>query len=294
VTATGNKYILRVYRHPQRTVNDIHREIELLEWLKKNNVAVQAPLKTSSGERLVPLPAQAGRFMLLLEYAEGELQADLNEAQCFRSGQALALIHTYSDEIELTLDKQPLLPGWIGEFAYTEVKSILNDDPRAELLRDISTRLADEIESFGIPKQEPYFGLCHADYYPMNVIYPDDRSCVVIDFDLMAHGYRAYDISMFKWCFTILKRIPPADKEQLWSAFLKGYLETRQISEKELAAIDHFVALYQVYLLGARVQAAVYRGPFPGNYWNDNFDYLTTWLATRCNFDLSHPGYPNL
>ena len=59
------------------------------------------------------------------------------------------------------------------------------------------------------------------------------------------HGWRAYDIAVFRWGRALNKQ-----GEKLWEAFLEGYMQYRAIQPMDLAAVPLFVAMRQIWLLG--------------------------------------------
>src|SRR6218665_3868766 len=67
-----NKYILRVYKHNWRSPQSIKSEIDLLNYLSKNDVPVSVPVIDRSGNYMQALQAPEGpRNAVLFTYASG-------------------------------------------------------------------------------------------------------------------------------------------------------------------------------------------------------------------------------
>lgn len=291
VSVAGSKYIMRAYHHPQRTLNDIREEMKLLVWLKKNNVPVQGPVQAVSGE-YVSFYDEDGESccMVLLEYIQGEMPKVFNHDKCYHFGKSLALIHHYTDQLEFQLDKPAYTPSFIRELSKKHVPVLLKDERQLQLLEEIGEKLEVAIGNIGIEEKKPYFGICHGDYYQMNALWLPDDSCRIIDFDFIAPGYRAYDLSMFMWNLAWKTKMSEAEKQAWWNAYLRGYNEVRKVSEKELSSVNLFVALYEVCMLGTRANASLFRsnGGFPDGYWDSCFDFLEGWVRGKCGIELDN------
>ncbi|NMO97686.1 hypothetical protein [Paenibacillus lemnae] len=64
------------------------------------------------------------------------------------------------------------------------------------------------------------------------------------------NGWRAYDIAEFRLAREVRLGHDKELLEQLWDAFVKGYISVRELSAKDLKAVPLFVGVRQVWLMG--------------------------------------------
>src|SRR3954468_18003011 len=105
ISTKREKFVCRVYKHDWRAVESIENEIDLLLYLKQNNVSVSVPIQSSQKKWLHEIYAPEGkRYAVLFSYASGQRVRKLSIDQAFLLGVETAKLHllTKNKEIEVT------------------------------------------------------------------------------------------------------------------------------------------------------------------------------------------------
>ena len=282
-TATGN-YFLRVYHCNWRTQQDIEAEIDLLNYLREQDLAVSAPVKSADGRYVQLINAPEGlRFSVLFAEAEGKL-LPMNNKQCRSFGQLVGRIHVVSDGMEkahnrLHIDLQHLV-GEPLDFIEPFLEHRKGD---LDYLNNIGRELSEAIESL-LPKTRPEYGICHGDLHEGNVHFDNDGDMTLFDFDCFGYGWRAYDIAVFlgargesgDW-----SRQSKAKRTRNWNSFLRGYNEQRQLSDNEMLATKAFVPIREIWVLGVQIHCSHQWGRWYLNdaHFDQSIDFIRKWIA---------------
>lgn len=245
IVANEKKWILRVYKHNWRNLENIKAEVKLLIYLKTNGIGISEPLLSKNKEYIHSLDAPEGvRYCVLFSYAPGVPVKKLSVEQAHLLGRQTAgmhlltknkeleaVAHDYSIEyqFQITLKQlQPLLVAYPKQFNFIlELQGLFKAEMEELALREIET------------------GICHGDLQSENFHVTTANNFTFFDFDFFGKGYLIYDIGVFMWYDH--KNKPPA----ILSAFLEGYEHIRPLS----AAEHHFIpwlstlrALFQMTL----------------------------------------------
>lgn len=254
VRSARSQSVLRVYRHNLRTLDEIHYELEILQHLKAAGVAVAAPIarKEGRGDRfLTAIDAPEGqRWAAMFEFAPGrELEYGKGKPTepVYRYGRMAASLHAAT--VDFASDRQR---------ASLDLETLL-----AQPLRSIQTKLCDRL---GRSSEWPYFsglarklrdaiaalpdldwGFCHGDLHGGNA-HIDGEIVTPFDFDCCGLGWRAYDLAVFKRDLRA-----SGHPLEIWEAFLRGYGEVRALGERDRRAIELFVPVRHLWMLGLHV-----------------------------------------
>jgi Ser/Thr protein kinase RdoA (MazF antagonist) len=98
-----------------------------------------------------------------------------------------------------------------------------------------------------------------------NIHVAEDGTWTVIDFDLCGAGCRAYDLATIRQVALYQK------KNTTWDLFLRGYLSTRPISDKDMAAVPLFHAIGRLWSIGVCAEKAADWGTL--SLADGRFDY---------------------
>lgn len=246
VRTADERYILRVYRVGWRLLSEILYELDLLTHLGHKGLPVSTPIARKDGSFVGLLEAPEGsRYAVLFTYAKGRSPA-LNETDSYHYGGAVAAIHNATDDFasqhsrfHLDLEHlintplkalQPLLAHRVGDWEY---------------LVSLADRLREQIRE--LPAEELEWGVCHGDVHGANAHIAEDGVVTLFDFDCCGLGWRSYDIAVFHWDMKTNER---DTDDKLWTAFLKGYQERRDLKEVDLGAVPLFMAIRQFWLMG--------------------------------------------
>jgi homoserine kinase type II len=225
VHTTGGTFILTLYEK-RVEISDLPFFLALMEHLSARGVTCPLPVRDHDGNVLNEL---AGRRAALITFLEGVWPKRPKVGQCLELGKALARMHMAGEDFPLRRANALGPPGWRPLFEKFEA--------RAE---DISHGLRDLIDGeLGFLEQHwpmnlPQ-GIIHADLFPDNVFFVDDKLSGIIDFYFACNDALAYDIAVClnAWCFDATSTFDPVKG----AALLKGYDSVRPLSDREREAM---------------------------------------------------------
>ena len=186
-------FILTLY---EKRVNagDLPFFIGLMEHLARKGIACPTPIHARSGEVLGEL---CGRPAAIISFLEGMWPRRPTPRHCQLLGEALANFHLAGADFSMKRSNDLSLGGWRRLFEACrgrahEVSPGLDD----ELAREL-----DLIEQRW-PKKLA-IGTIHADLFPDNVFFLQDRLSGIIDFYFACTDAYAYDVAVClnAWCF---------------------------------------------------------------------------------------------
>lgn len=249
------RYVLRVSRQGWRTIDDIAWEIDLLDHIATSEVHASLPVRDTAGEALIRLNAPEGeRLAVLFTFAPGSSRRgedDYPKAY----GTAVARLHNAIDgfhsshdrfELDLThLVDQPL------ELVLPFIAERTEDAPYvADLANRVRTELAQIVEGLE-------WAPCHGDLTGGNAYRDADDTFTFFDFDGGGFGWRAYELSVFRWS---TRAYETQRSDEKWMAFLEGYRDEREIAEADLVASPLFVFARQLWFMGMHARLAPQMG----------------------------------
>lgn len=246
-TIDAKKYILRIYRAGWRSSSDIAYEIEVLNHLSLKGILVAKPIPQKDGQFIKALLAPEGqRYAVLFNYAEGQeapYEKEL-ETKAFNYGRGAAKIHQATENFSsshsrFSLDLDHLLD--------TPLKSILpmlsHRQEDGKYLQQLAEKIRNRL--LEVPSNALEQGFCHGDFHGGNANFADDGTITFYDFDSGGWGWRAYDISVFRWSARLREK-----EIEFWEPFLRGYTEERPLKDLDLQTVPLFIGLRHFFLLG--------------------------------------------
>lgn len=245
IISGAEKFVCRVYKHTWRSLESIENELDLLLYLKQNNVSVSTPIQSSSKKWIHEIYAPEGlRYAVLFTYAQGQRVRKLSVDQSFLLGVATAMLHvlTKNKRIDATAQDYSIA----GQFKHTlkVVEPILANHPKQfQFLLQLEKLFLEEFSK--INKEELVEGICHGDLQAENFHIDKDNQFTFFDFDFFGKGYLIYDIGVFMWYDH--KNKPP----EIMNAFLKGYESVRPLTlteHKMIPWLSIIRALFQMTL----------------------------------------------
>jgi Ser/Thr protein kinase RdoA (MazF antagonist) len=216
---------------------------------------------------IIPIRAPEGiRYAIMTTFAEGEEFWDGNDETWRQYAKNVADIHNKSDDFVTTkkrfaLDKQHLLYDALHQIRpYLE-----NQHEELDYIESIVTDLSSKFEQ--LSKKEFDYGFCHGDFHGGNA-HQNGTDMVFFDFDCCGYGYRAYDLAVFKWCAQL------NNAQERWTPFIEEYKKHRSISEADINAVDLFVAIRHIWLMGFHLNSTKSIGVFGRDYFNNAIQFL--------------------
>ncbi|MFM2280415.1 MAG: hypothetical protein RLZZ444_2646 [Pseudomonadota bacterium] len=218
-------YILTLYEK-RVDRNDLPFFLGLMQHLADRGLSCPLPVARKDGAQLGEL---AGRPAALISFLEGMWLRKPEARHCRDVGEALARMHLAGEGFALKRRNALSVSGWRPLWDRSEDRA---DEVETGLKAEIAAELA-HLEAHW-PQDLPA-GVIHADLFPDNVFFLNDRLSGLIDFYFACNDFLAYDLSIClnAWCF-----------EKDWSynitkgmAMIEGYQSVRPLSAAETEAL---------------------------------------------------------
>jgi len=267
------QYIARLYAVRWRSYSEIQYELELLRHLHAKGVAVAPPTPCLDGALTCPVATPEGtRQLALFAFIQGTTLSWEKVKDWELAGDWAAQFHTATEDFTSRWSRPRLDAQRLIDAPLAAIRPFLN---RRSDFRDYLEQFAERLRSrlnraiqAGLTA-----GICHGDFEAKNIQITDDRRASVLDFDMCAPGWRAFD---FAAIYMAAKREQP---ENIWTAFLRGYRQRSSLRASDLAAVPLFAPLQCLSALRMFADNAADWGTInisDGNleYWEK---YLTEW-----------------
>ncbi|MFT0862085.1 homoserine kinase [Ancylobacter sp. G4_0304] len=222
----AGSFILTLY---EKRVNpaDLPFFIGLMEHLATRGIDCPQPVKNRAGEALGTL---AGRPCAIATFLVGTSVRRPSVAHCAALGGALASLHKAGADFHAFHRPNALsVAGWRPLYDTAGERA----DTVAPGLRTLIGEELSHLEAHW-PADLPA-GVIHADLFPDNVFFIDDRLSGLIDFYFACNDLLAYDVSIClnAWCF----EPDGAYNQTKGRALLAGYQAARPLGADEIAAL---------------------------------------------------------
>ena len=224
-TAAGY-FILTLYEK-RVAKSDLPFFLGLMTHLASRGINCPQPVKNRNGEALSSL---AGRPAAIINFLEGVWPRKPSAAHCAGVGQALARMHLAGRDFALSRANALSVSGWRPLFEQAAPRA----DEVQHGLRDFLAAELDYLEGNVWPKSLPQ-GVIHADLFPDNVFFLDERVSGIIDFTFACNDMLAYDVAIClnAWCFESDCSFNVTKAR----AFLGAYGRERKLSDAEESAL---------------------------------------------------------
>ena len=225
VTERG-PFILTLYEKRVRE-SDLPYFIGLMEHLAAAGIACPLPVRARDGNALRTL---AGRPAAIVTFLPGMWPRRIVTAHCDELGGALARFHDAGRDYPMTRPNSLSVGDWCPLFE--KIDPAAAEAVQPGLVREIAAEL-DFLEA-SWPTSLPR-GTIHADLFPDNVFFSNEKLTGFIDFYFACTDFLAYDIAIClnAWCFehdasfNITKGM----------AMLNGYERVRKLTDLEIEAL---------------------------------------------------------
>ena len=221
----AGSFILTLY---EKRVNpaDLPFFIGLMEHLATRGIDCPQPVKNREGSALGTL---AGRPAAIATFLIGTSVRRPSVANCAQLGQALAGLHKAGADFTIRRPNALSVKGWRPLF---ETAGERTDT----VSKGLHALIADELATLepNWPTDLPA-GVIHADMFPDNVFFLDDKLSGLIDFYFACNDLLAYDVAIClnAWCF----EPDGAYNQTKGRALLAGYGAVRPLESAEIAAL---------------------------------------------------------
>ena len=221
ITDTG-PYILTLYENRVEK-KDIPFFLEYMFHLSSNKINCPLPLKNKDNSLFSELN---GKPSSILTFLEGTSTNNVTPEQAFELGSVLAKIHLMSSNLNIKRDN----PLDINSFENLISNCYQNAQ---EFSIDLEKEVIKEYERIknnwpnDIPK-----GIIHADLFPDNILFKENKISGVIDFSFSCNDFLSYDLSICinAWCFR-----DDGFDIKLSKNLISGYQSIRRLEEEEIS-----------------------------------------------------------
>jgi len=219
------QFILTLYEK-RVSPGDLPFFLGLMEHLAQNGVSCPTPVHDRSGQVLQTV---AGRPAAIVTFLSGYALLKPQPAHCFALGSALAALHESGLTFPLRRENALSLAGWEKLFAALGGMA-------GKLQPGMPESIGAELQTLRRewPQNLPA-GVIHADLFPDNVFFLNDKVSGVIDFYFACNDLLAYDLAIClnAWCFEPDRAFNVTKAR----ALLNGYNSVRQLAPEELEAL---------------------------------------------------------
>src|SRR5450631_1491614 len=192
-TTTGS-FILTLYEK-RVAKGDLPFFLGLMTHLSAHGINCPQPVKNRYGEALGTL---AGRPAAIITFLEGVWPRKPSAAHCAGVGEVLAKMHLAGGDFSMARANALSVAGWRPLFNAAAGRA---DELQQGLGDFIAAELA-YLEGGIWPRDLPQ-GVIHADLFPDNVFFLDEKLSGIIDFTFACDDTLAYDVAIClnAWCF---------------------------------------------------------------------------------------------
>lgn len=223
-TEHGN-HILTLYEK-RVAPEDLPYFLALMRHLAAKGVDCPLPIAACDGSALQSL---CGRPAAIISFLEGLWPRRIHPFHCRELGEGLARMHLAGADFAMTRPNNLSIDGWRP---LLEACGPRSDEVRPQLFGELNLELG-KLESEW-PDELPQ-GVIHADLFPDNVFFRNERLTGFIDFYFACNDALAYDVAVClnAWCFEPDGSFNITKAQQ----FLASYRAVRPLDERELLAL---------------------------------------------------------
>lgn len=220
------KTILTLYEKRVR-IEELPFFLALMEHLAARGVNCPLPIKRRDGGVISTVE---GRPAAMVSFLHGRSRTILKNPHVAGVGKALAGLHRAASGFTMTRANALSLPGWQSLAA--SMRGQL-DGIASGLESLVTAELEYLAQHWPKPDALPR-GIIHADLFPDNVFFEEDKLTGIIDFYFACEDFFAYDLAIVlnAWCFEVSKEFNPTKSRLL----LQAYQLLRPLTDGEKAA----------------------------------------------------------
>ncbi len=222
-TARGN-HILTLYEK-RVDPGDLPFFLTLMEHLAQHGINCPLPVHDKAGRVLKVL---GGRPAAIVTFLKGVSIRKPRAAHCGLIGEALAKLHVAAGDFGMRRPNALGPEGWRRLFeTFADKAGAIAPGFRDEMARELDT--VQECWPAALPE-----GVIHADLFPDNVFFLDNKLSGIIDFYFACNDMLAYDLAIClnAWCFEPDLSFNVTKGKLLFD----GYRAVRPLSDAEIAA----------------------------------------------------------
>ena len=221
VTTTDGIFILTIYEKRVKE-EDLPYFINLMDHLSSNGINCPKPIKDKSGEIFQKI---SNKKSILVTFLSGNSIKFIDKSHCYELGKNLANFHIQGLKFKGKRENDLNYRSWIPLFRKGIAR---NDLYKKSLLNEIEQIIKETVDDWPSDLEN---GHIHADLFPNNVFFTNNKLSGIIDFYFACYDILAYDIAICinSWCFNENGKFSQSNLE----ALLLGYSEIKKLRDNE-------------------------------------------------------------
>jgi homoserine kinase type II len=221
IKTSEQDYILTIYEK-RVDENDLPFFIKLLSYLSENKFPCPKPIANKNNEKINRIK---NKNAALVTFLNGQSKNKITSEECFEIGKITAQLHEITKKFDINRKNNLSIENWESIFEKTIKQKIDLDESIIKKTKDYLNFLKDKW-----PKILPQ-GIIHADLFPDNIFFTNNKVSGIIDFYFACNDFFAYEIAICinSLCFDNNSTFNMTKAKNL----IDGYTSIRTLSEDE-------------------------------------------------------------
>ena len=221
IKTSEQDYILTIYEK-RVDENDLPFFIKLLSYLSENKFPCPKPIANKNNERINRIK---NKNAALVTFLNGQSKNKITSEECFEIGKITAQLHEITKKFDINRKNNLSIENWDSIFEKTIKQKIDLDESIIKKTKNYLNFLKDKW-----PKNLPQ-GIIHADLFPDNIFFTNNKVSGIIDFYFACNDFFAYEIAICinSLCFDNNSTFNMTKAKNL----IDGYTSIRTLSEDE-------------------------------------------------------------
>ena len=221
IKTSEQDYILTIYEK-RVDENDLPFFIKLLSYLSENKFPCPKPIANKNNEKINRIK---NKNAALVTFLNGQSKNKITSEDCFEIGKITAQLHEITKKFNINRKNNLSIENWQNIFEKTIKQKIDLDESIIKKTKNYLNFLKDKW-----PKNLPQ-GIIHADLFPDNIFFTNNKVSGIIDFYFACNDFFAYEIAICinSLCFDNNSTFNMTKAKNL----IDGYTSIRTLSEDE-------------------------------------------------------------
>ena len=221
IKTSEQDYILTIYEK-RVDENDLPFFIKLLSYLSENKFPCPKPIANKNNEKINRIK---NKNAALVTFLNGQSKNKITSEECFEIGKITAQLHEITKKFDINRKNNLSIENWESIFEKTIKQKIDLDESIIKKTKNYLNFLKDKW-----PKNLPQ-GIIHADLFPDNIFFANNKVSGIIDFYFACNDFFAYEIAICinSLCFDNNSTFNMTKAKNL----IDGYTSIRTLSEDE-------------------------------------------------------------
>jgi homoserine kinase type II len=221
IKTSEQDYILTIYEK-RVDESDLPFFIKLLSYLSENKFPCPKPIANKNNEKINRIK---NKNAALVTFLNGQSKNKITSEECFEIGKITAQLHEITKKFNINRKNNLSIENWESIFEKTIKQKINLDESIIKKTKNYLNFLKDKW-----PKNLPQ-GIIHADLFPDNIFFTNNKVSGIIDFYFACNDFFAYEIAICinSLCFDNNSTFNMTKAKNL----IDGYTSIRTLSKDE-------------------------------------------------------------